>query len=209
MKFYLSGPMTGYPDWNYPAFAAAAELLRYMGHQVLSPAENFAGATNKTYAEYMRLDIEQVLSVEAIAVLPHWWTSRGACIEVSVARVIGLPILDAATLLPADDPPFAEIEHILGQVLKWGRETFQPNGEDRIAAATAHLVEEAEELKAAPRDMGEVADCFMLLAHIVGMNGRNATSAIKEKLAECRTRKWNIPDGEGIIRHVREDEVAA
>ena len=36
---YLSGPMTGLPDLNFPAFHAAADKLRSQGVQVVNPAE--------------------------------------------------------------------------------------------------------------------------------------------------------------------------
>ena len=39
MKIYIAGPMSGYEDLNYPAFAQTAAVLRNAGHEVVSPAE--------------------------------------------------------------------------------------------------------------------------------------------------------------------------
>lgn len=98
---YLSGPMTGVPEFNYPAFHEAAKRLRWVGFEVLCPAEHPDGLS---YAEYMRKDILMVLAAEAIVVLPGWEKSRGAQIEVSIGRALDLPILDAETLEPVPFP---------------------------------------------------------------------------------------------------------
>lgn len=92
---YVSGPMTGYAEFNYPAFRAAAKRLRDAGYTVLDPSESFEGATDRGRSEYMRLDIQHVLNADAIAVLPGWQGSPGARLEVSIARELGLPIWDA------------------------------------------------------------------------------------------------------------------
>lgn len=39
MRIYVSGPMTGVPDHNRPAFDAAAKRLREQGHFVINPVE--------------------------------------------------------------------------------------------------------------------------------------------------------------------------
>ena len=39
-RIFLSGPMSGLPEFNLPTFHAAADLLRTHGHHVENPAEN-------------------------------------------------------------------------------------------------------------------------------------------------------------------------
>lgn len=46
----------------------------------------------------MRKDIESLLQCDMVAVLPGWETSKGATLEVNIAREIGLPVIDAETL---------------------------------------------------------------------------------------------------------------
>lgn len=99
MKLYLAGPMTGFDEFNYPAFNAAAARLREAGHDVINPAENDGGEYGKEWSYYMRLDMHHVLNVEGVAVLPGWEASRGARLEVIVAVSLGLPIFDARTLV--------------------------------------------------------------------------------------------------------------
>jgi hypothetical protein len=108
MKLYLSGPMSGIEHFNYPAFNGAAHLLREAGHDVFNPAETDGGDTSKPYAYYMRIDIPAVMEAEAVCVLPGWEHSRGARLEVDIARALDLPIfrhdvdVGFIVLLPAE-----------------------------------------------------------------------------------------------------------
>lgn len=96
---YISGPMEGYPESNYPAFRRAEMILRKMGLEVLNPAvESDLDPDNphETVAprsHYLRRDIEWVLRSDVVVVLEGWEMSRGARLEVSVARNIDLPIV--------------------------------------------------------------------------------------------------------------------
>lgn len=90
MKTYISGPMTGYPDLNYPAFFAAEETVRALGHETLNPARHPAKGS---WADYLRLDLADVLAAEQVVVLPGWEASRGAALEVHVAHQLGIPVL--------------------------------------------------------------------------------------------------------------------
>ena len=89
---YLSGPMTGLPDYNYPAFRAAAETLRAFGQQVFDPSEAFEGRTDLPKEVYMRKDLEELLRADVVALLPGWQNSSGAQLEVEVAKQCGIPI---------------------------------------------------------------------------------------------------------------------
>ena len=92
MKIYISGPMTGYPEWNVPAFNAAAARLSNLGHEVLNPADGGTDAA-KSWSDYLREDIALVVQADAVAVLDGWQESRGASLEVHVAHALGMTVL--------------------------------------------------------------------------------------------------------------------
>lgn len=87
MKIYISGPMTGHPELNYPAFNRAAEHFRKRGHAVLNPAVHPDGLT---YREYLQIDMAMLFVAEAIFMLPNWTESKGAEAEAYLSRVLGL-----------------------------------------------------------------------------------------------------------------------
>lgn len=92
MLIYVSGPMTGYPKWNYPAFREAALCLRENGHIVLNPAETAGGSTHLTRSQFLYIDIGYVQAAEALVVLPGWKQSRGALLEVHIAHSLEKPV---------------------------------------------------------------------------------------------------------------------
>lgn len=93
MMIYIAGPMTGYLDFNYPAFNAAAEELRLAGYTVLNPVDaeqhNDTGKPQE-WDWYMRHTLRMVLAAEGLALLPGWANSKGAALEVHVATALGL-----------------------------------------------------------------------------------------------------------------------
>ena len=94
MKIYISGPMTGLPDFNRPAFNAKAAELRALGHEVVNPAE-LPEIPGGTWADYMKVDIKLMLDCEAIWMLPGWVNSKGACLEVHIADDLDLAYMGA------------------------------------------------------------------------------------------------------------------
>lgn len=92
---YLSGPMTGFPESNYPAFDAATRDLRASGHFVYSPSEyGYSGPIEgfpirSAFAEYCRFIC---LEADTIVMLPGWEKSSGACVENALAKRLGLAV---------------------------------------------------------------------------------------------------------------------
>ncbi len=84
-RTYLAGPMTGIPDLNFPAFHRAAASLRASGYEVINPAE-INPDPSMTWEDAIRADIPQLLTCEAIALLPGWENSRGARLEARIAH---------------------------------------------------------------------------------------------------------------------------
>jgi hypothetical protein len=102
-KIYLAGPMSGIPDWNYPAFDQAAMRLRAAGYEVKNPADNHGRRTDLPRATYLRTAVRQVTRCRAIALLPGWEESPGARLEVAVAEELGLPVCLVEDMLGEPD----------------------------------------------------------------------------------------------------------
>ena len=91
VTLYVAGPMTGYKGLNYPAFDQAEDALKEFGYNVLNPVRHDDG-TSKGWEDYIRLGVADVLKADGVAVLPGWHNSKGAWLEVTVAKALGLAI---------------------------------------------------------------------------------------------------------------------
>ena len=95
---YLCGPMTGYPQHNHKAFNAMARELRAHGVVVFSPAENGLPA-NAAWSTHMRVDLRMLMGCDRVATLPGIEASKGAQLELHIARELGMPVHEADKLL--------------------------------------------------------------------------------------------------------------
>lgn len=93
-RIYIAGPMTGLPDFNYPAFNQEAERLRALGYHVENPADN-PEPPCKSWSGYMRMAIPQLVSCDTLASLPGVGNSRGGRIEVQLAIDLGMKVISA------------------------------------------------------------------------------------------------------------------
>ena len=95
MRIYVAGPMTGYPQFNYPLFDEVAATIREMGHEAITPSEldtpevraaaldspdgvlvggRHAGLT---WGDFLSRDVKVVADeVDGIVVLPGWRRSK-------------------------------------------------------------------------------------------------------------------------------------
>lgn len=115
MRVYVAGPMSGYPEDNAPVFLKAAEFLRSLGHDVVTPVELnneiFRAEFGRDYVpsvdkigygdvmlcDFYARDMQEVCTRDGVAVLPGWQQSAGARGEVYVAELLRKVILDATT----------------------------------------------------------------------------------------------------------------
>lgn len=122
MRVYTAGPMTGLPQFNYPAFLEAAALLRNVGYDVVSPAEldnDFAREAalaspnglmsefdaayrgplpRPTWGDFLSRDVKLLADgdergrIDGIIVLEGWESSKGARLETFVGAMAGMPV---------------------------------------------------------------------------------------------------------------------
>lgn len=92
MRIYVSGPMTGLPKNNIPAFNRAAKKLRSLGYVVINPAELDAGEPCNTWEDCLRRDIKWLVTCDAVVNLPGWQKSRGANLENHIAEKLSFDI---------------------------------------------------------------------------------------------------------------------
>lgn len=92
-RTYIAGPMSGLTDDNYPAFHAAASVMRALGYTVENPAENEKPCLDPQWSDWMRVALTQMLRCDSIVLLPGWDKSRGATLEKHVAEALGMKVL--------------------------------------------------------------------------------------------------------------------
>lgn len=88
-KIYISGPMAGLPDLNYPAFHDVANHLKQQGYEPLNPAD-IGVREGWEWSDYMRYAIRMLTEADRIYMLEGWWNSKGARAEKQLAEQLGI-----------------------------------------------------------------------------------------------------------------------
>lgn len=101
MRVYVSGPMRGYADLNFPEFHRVAHLLTEVGHEVFNPAGQ--QEHDASLRECLAVDLAWLCRhAEAVALLDGWQTSRGALAERAAAQALGLKVAPYWDLLTGE-----------------------------------------------------------------------------------------------------------
>lgn len=82
MIVYIAGPMTGYKDYNRPAFFKAQEELEAEGHTVLNPAALPAALPDSAY---LPICLAMIQAADSVYMLRGWRDSKGAAVEHAFA----------------------------------------------------------------------------------------------------------------------------
>ena len=98
---YISGPMTGYPNFNREAFVRAEMCLIGKGKEVVSPSlveQDDEGMTWKPlqgkWEYYLKIALIKMLHCNTIVMLPGWQDSKGARVERYLAETLGFKIYE-------------------------------------------------------------------------------------------------------------------
>ena len=106
-KVYIAGPMQGREKHNFPEFFRVEAILRDAGYLPINPARNDGGETadeayelslraDRSWEDYMRIDIAILATCDAICLLDDWWTSKGATCEQTIAAWLRMEVINAA-----------------------------------------------------------------------------------------------------------------
>jgi NTP pyrophosphatase (non-canonical NTP hydrolase) len=189
MKLYLAGPMTGYPNFNFPAFHAAAAKLRAEGNEVFNPAErdlvrdgkdwgnevpsgDAVELASKGFSKRVALadDLAYICGeADGVALLPGWEKSTGATAERATAIALGLDVIE---LLPRSQVEFTSLRHAnAARHLEW-----DPEGKIGLAFRGVELAGET----------GEACNVIKkLVREDMGLRGpRDTVAHLAEELAD-------------------------
>lgn len=95
MRIYISGPISNDDQKkmgsNIDEFFHAEMLLVKAGYIVANPVINGIGR-DAPWLTHMKADIKMMMDCDAVALLPGFKESKGAMVEVTLARGLGMEV---------------------------------------------------------------------------------------------------------------------
>jgi hypothetical protein len=95
--------MSGLPEFNFPAFHEAADVLRRAGYSVINPAD-FGAKPEVSWRECLERDLMVLFHCDHVLTLDGWKQSKGASLEVHVANELGIPVRPYCGFVPFRGP---------------------------------------------------------------------------------------------------------
>lgn len=92
MKIYISGKITGVPlEESNIKFGLIEFLLNKAGHVAVNPMK-LNHSHDQAWESFMKVDIAELMTCDAIYMLKDWHESKGACIEHTLATYLGISV---------------------------------------------------------------------------------------------------------------------
>jgi hypothetical protein len=149
MTLYLSGPITGHPDYMAD-FAKWEKFLQDRGHEVFNPASLGEGLAD--WHSYLKRDIPYLVDCDGVFAMPGWEGSKGAQLEIDLARRLGMACVterDGAIVelvgrkfdgdkLRYDLLPWREIEQVV-KVLTIGARKYDDNNWQKVRPVSRYV----------------------------------------------------------------------
>ncbi len=92
-KCYIAGPIKGKENNNADAFTYGSKYVTWLGYVPVNPLELEKSLINPTLEQILKNDFEELLKCQAIHLLDGWEKSKGATLEYSIAKAIGLKVI--------------------------------------------------------------------------------------------------------------------
>jgi hypothetical protein len=103
--YYLSGSITNTKNFK-EVFNDAESVLRFLGaDDIFNPASvdlhiPYTEETKFTvWKPYMRYDLKMLADADVLVLLPGWWRSRGAKLELIICRFLGIRVVTLKRLV--------------------------------------------------------------------------------------------------------------
>lgn len=135
-KIYLCGPISGRPSNNIHLFRHAAESLHENGFKYVEVPHDICAhldTQNVEWADYMRECIKCLMTCDILITLPEWELSRGARLEVELARNLEIPVVAIHQVLAKFDPSLADLHPEDAKKLSSSSDSFAHLSQDQDA----------------------------------------------------------------------------
>lgn len=92
MKIYISGKITGIEDEAFKLFEIAENKLKLHGYEVVNPMK-LPHNHDKSWESYMKECIVALMSCDTIYMLSNYYMSKGAFLEIGLAKELGIMVI--------------------------------------------------------------------------------------------------------------------